>query len=146
MDDHGDDIGALLDQFHRWLVYHWDTQFPDKAIVEAPLLLRTDALLKVRKIYSVSAHLEWFCKTKGTECSEVSAKAIKSEVTQNAFADKKQIVEIAMRCGLRPPAATQGREDACDAWGGWLIGLRHYDKKARAKWDQAIWSKRGFLL
>lgn len=147
LDQHDDDIGACLAQFHGFLSHHFDAHRPDKVVVEAPMLNpRRDKLLTIRKIYSINAHLEWFCQAKGVECSEVSAKAIKTEVTGSHLAAKDDLVAVALQCGLRLPKPSHGQKDAADAFGGWLMALRHYDRATRSKWDTAIWSKRGFLI
>lgn len=148
-----DDLGWMIDSFHTYLCVHIERFRPSTVVYEAPILVvndkrrGTDKLLTLRKLYSLGPHLEWVFRTRGIECGEESLQAIKREVTGNRHADKDAMVAMAVKVGLKLPATkSAGREDAADAWGAWLLGLRHVDKGLSGKWDRLLYSpNRGFL-
>ena len=163
--DENPDLGGLLDLWDRYLAAHIEAYRPDVAVYEKPILVinrkfkkwgrgdngapplddagRTDKPGRLRKIYSMGAHLEFVCFRRGIECSEVTLQSIKREVTGNAQADKDAMVAVAQRVGLKLPATlAEGREDAADAWGAWLLALRQYQPAISREWDKRIWSRR----
>lgn len=148
----GDDLGKLLDMWDRYLVAHFNRFSPTAVIYEMPILVvgdgsegsHTDKPLTLRKLYSLGAYLEFFCLRRRVECSEVTLQDIKKEVTGNPLAKKEQIATIAERVGIiLPEKDAHGRLDASDAWGAWLIGVRHYNRRASERWDRAVRSPRG---
>lgn len=148
----GDDIGKLLTMWNAYLRTHFDEFKPNVVIYEAPILVighgkpgqHTDKLLTIRRIYSMGGHLEWYCMARGVPCFEVGPKQIKMEITGNGHAEKQTIVDVAKRIGLNLPASkSAGEEDAADAWGGWVIGLRSYEPELSRKWDAVIHNPRG---
>jgi Holliday junction resolvasome RuvABC endonuclease subunit len=149
----GADIGWMLDVFDTALNLHIDAYKPEAIVFEAPILVvkgrngsgRTDKLEVIRKIYNVEGHLEFVCRRRGIPCHEVSLRAIKKEVTGNHLADKDAMMVVARRVGINLPPG-EGAKDAADAWGAWLLALRHYNKPASGKWDSRIWGRRGGLL
>ena len=148
-----DDYGRLIDLFDRQLCVLVDTFKPGAIIYEGPILVvnrkdedgHTDKPMVLRKIYGMGTHLEFFCRRRGVECSEVTLQAIKREITGNPNSKKPPMVAIARRCGLELPSGPAA-EDATDSWGAWLLGLRHYNPEASRRWDKLIWSPRGALL
>lgn len=149
-----EDLGRLLDAFDKSLEAMFSTYRPDAVVYEAPILIvnkkkrsagddddgkgYTDKPLTLRKLYSMGAYLEFFCHRRSIECSEVTIQAIKSEVTGNRFADKKDLVAVAKACGLNLPTGP-AEKDAADAWGAWLLGMRHYDPKVSREWDARVY-------
>ena len=133
------------DSSSKYLYHHNERFQPQAVIIEAPMLNpKRDRLLTIRKLYCAHGFVEWFFKNQSVEVSEVSAKKIKSRVTGNHLASKADVVAVARKCGLRLPSA--GYEDAADAWGGWLLGIDHYNRTCRERWDKAIHGQRGMLF
>jgi hypothetical protein len=171
----GDDYGLLIDLFDQNLCVLVETFKPVAVIYEGPILVvnrkkkrgdqwtteiglghnggpemetgasHTDTPMVLRKIYGMGTHLEFFCRRRGIECSEVTLQAIKKEVTGNHMAPKEDVVAVARKCGLDLPTGPAAK-DAADAWGAWLLGLRHYSPEMSRRWDSLIWSPRGSLL
>lgn len=156
-----EDYGHLIDLFDQNLVTLIETFRPRAFIYEGPILVvnrkgrgqglpagsgsYTDKPMTLRKIYGMGTHLEFVCRRRGIECSEVTLQAIKKEVTGDPNADKARIVAVAERLGLDLPKGP-GAKDAADSWGAWLLGLRHYSPELSRRWDKMIWSPRGALL
>lgn len=149
----GDDLGKLLTSFDDYLTVHFDRFQPQAVVYEAPILVvkgrhqsgRTDKLLTIRKLYAMGAHLEFFCARRGVPCHEVSLQEIKREVTGKNYAKKDAMVAVARKVGLDLPKGP-GIEDAADAWGAWLLGVRHYYPEISHRWDKLIWGPRDALL
>lgn len=152
-DQVGTDLGALGAAFWSALDMHFARRQPTRVVYEAPILItgktgdpaRTDKLLPLRKIYGMGLLLETYCLQRGVPCNEVTISAVKKEVTGNRHADKDAMVAVAARCGLQLPTGPAAK-DAADAWGAWLIGIRHYNRSVSASWDRRIHSRRGDLL
>lgn len=152
-DQTGDSLGQLGIAFWSAAGALFDRFKPTLVVYEAPILVikgkmgagRTDRLPVVRKLYGMGFLLETMCELRGVPIAEVGLHAIKREVTGQSHADKDAMVAVARRCGLTLPDGV-GARDAADAWGAWLIGLRHNNKEASARWDRLIWSRRGALL
>lgn len=144
----GDDYGRLGALFREALGYHFDRFQPVSVGYESPILVPTDTLEKVRKIYGMGVILEAECHERGIPCWERDLRDLKREVTGNPHAEKADIVEVALMAGINLPATkAEGKEDAADAWAGWLIGIRELNPAISARWDSLIWSKgRGSLL
>lgn len=150
----GDDYGALLVQLDDYLnVAH--ARFGFQAVAyEAPILITRDRkgsgygdnLRKLRLLYPLGAHVEFWCKRRGIEdCFEVSIASIKKEVTGNAYAAKDDMVAMAQKVGLQLPRGEKAK-DAADSWGAWLLLLRHMKPSLSPAWDKKIWSPKGALL
>lgn len=149
----GDDYGALLVQLDDYLnVTH--ARFGFEAVAyEAPILITRgrngehygDNLRKLRLLYPLGAHVEFWCKRHEVECFEVSIAAIKKEVTGNAYAAKDDMVAIAEKVGLQLPSGEKAK-DAADAWGAWLLLLRDINPALSREWDARIWTPKGALL
>lgn len=126
----------------------------DGVVFEAPIHIPKgpsrpygDTLHKMRLLYPMGAFLEYLCGPTRCDipCHEVMVAEIKSEVTGNPYAEKDDLVGVAEACGLNLPSG-EARKDAADAWGAWLLGLRHYDPMRSAEWDSRIRAPRGGLL
>lgn len=77
----------------------------------------------------------------GCDCGHVTVSEVKKEVAGFGGAEKDDLVFVARRCGL-----TIERNDTSDAFGGFLLGLRHYAPQWSAKWDAKVYGSRGGLL
>lgn len=151
--DVGADYGLLLETLEGYLDVAFQRFAPDAVGFEAPILIARgkgnrrygDKLSTLRLLYPMSAFVEWYCRKAKVPCAEVLVSQIKKEVTGNSYAAKDDIVAVARKCGLILPTGP-GAMDAADAWGGWLLLLRHYDKATSAEWDKRIWTPKGALL
>lgn len=149
----GDDFGALLVQLDDYLNVTHARFGIDAVAYEAPILIARgrdgrpygDNLRKLRLLYPLGAHVEFWCKRRGIPCFEVSIAAIKKEVTGNAYAAKDDLVAIAEKVGLALPRGEKAK-DAADAWGAWLLLLRHMNPALSRDWDRKIWTPKGALL
>ncbi len=141
----GADLGALIDQFDQALAAHIDQHRPDCVAYEAPILLRRDALLTLRKTYSLGAHLEWTCRRRGIECSEVDLRAVKLELAGMQSASKEDMTAAAEKVGLVLPSGP-GREDAADAFGVFLLLLRARSRLLSSRFDAALYGGRANSL
>lgn len=156
MAQHGDDIGAMLDELDRNVGILLERFRPVLVVYEAPILpsgggkgggnVMGSTLIR-RKLFNLGGHVEWMCHTRGIRCAEESVKAIKRELAGHTKASKGDMVAAATKVGVRlPEAVIAGREDAADAFGVWLLGLRHQSPALSARWDKLLWSSRGALL
>ncbi len=108
---------------------------PDLISYEAPLLLKHDALLKLRHTYGLGMELERLAETRGLPAKEMDPKRIKGMMTGDAYADKKEVVKAALRLGVElPPSDAQGRKDAADAVGAGIVALADFDPQSVARW------------
>lgn len=142
---YGEDLGALglafwqaLDQLHARFGF-------TVAGYEKPLLLPTDKMLTIRRIYGVGMILETWCAAKGIPCGEETVEAVKKEATGNHRATKLEVAERIERAGIVLPKGP-GRLDAGDASAGWLIGVRVWNPKLSPLWDRRIHSAKGARL
>lgn len=142
----GDDLGALLEAFERDLnAITARIGMPTHVIYEAPILLPSDRLLVLRKIYGLGAYLELWCKRHGIVCQEASAKALKKRLTGMHTASKDDMVKMCKRLGVPLPPGDAAK-DAADSFAAWLVGLTYHARKHVTAWDQALYSRRGFAL
>lgn len=149
----GEDYGALLVQLDDYLtVTH--TRFGIEAVAyEAPILIARgrngerygDNLRKLRLLYPLGAHVEFWCKRRAIPCFEVSIAAVKKEVTGNAYAAKDDMVAIARKIGMQLPPGEKAK-DAADALGAWLLLLREMNPAKSQDFDRLIWTPKGALL
>lgn len=143
-----DDLGAIGEIFLQRLDAHIEAFRPTSIGYESPLLLPTDKLLTVRKIYGLGMALETRCAQRGIPYWERDYDELKLALTGNRRASKDDMVEVALLCGIDlPPTIEEGRRDAADAFAGWTIGIRDLNPAAGRSWDRLIWSKgRGGLI
>jgi Holliday junction resolvasome RuvABC endonuclease subunit len=138
----GDDLGALAahmqDQAGALIREHQ----PDLVAYEAPILVtkgrhggRSDTLADLRRIYGLGVVLELTCVRFGVRVAEVDLRRVKKVMTGDHQATKSQVVRAAMGLGIPlPTTKDEGREDAADAVGVWMIGLSEVDGSAAAPW------------
>lgn len=141
-----DDLGLLLWLFDHDLTKLFDRVSPTHVLVEAPIMMTRDKLLTVRKLYSMSAYLELFCRRRGVVCREETVFALKKRLTGSVKADKTEMVRMAkqkLRIAL-PKGA--GERDAADAVAAWLIGLDYYAPQHQPSWDKLLYGARGSML
>lgn len=135
MPEVGSDLGWLVCEMEDQARLLIDVHRPVLVVYEAPILLRHDALLTLRMIYPLGAELERVCRRLEIRCGEVDLRRIKSVLTDNPHADKKDVVKAVLGLGISlPKTVTEGRQDAADAAGAWLIGLMEADPLAAAPW------------
>lgn len=146
----GQAYGELLDHFERDLSVLISTQAPEIIGYESPIKTQRDDLERLRKLYSLGCFLEFVCHRRGIRCVEVDLRTIKKELGGSSKADKGSMVAAAEKVGLGerlPKTKAAGREDAADAFGGWLVLVRLYaSRDISAKWDRALWGSRTALL
>lgn len=140
----GNDLGQLLHDFDVELEKLAARMPPEVVIYEAPILLPSDKLLVLRKIYSMGAYVELWARKRGVKVEEASARALKKALTGNHMAKKDDMVAMARRLGLHLPAG-EAAKDAADSFAAWYVGLQNHARQHVTKWDQAIYSRRGFL-
>lgn len=152
------DYGLLLTTLDDYLTTCHERFRFECVAYEAPILVfrrkgqdgqhhYNDNLTKLRLLYPLGAFVEFWCKRRGIEVFEVSVQAIKKELGGHRHAEKADLVYAAERCGVRLPVAiAHGREDAADAFGAWLLLLRHASPARSAEWDRRLYSPRGSLL
>ncbi len=142
----GDDLGALCKAWNKdlgALEIRFGT--PVVAVYETPLLVPSDKLLPLRKIYGMGMFLEWWCQKRNVHCVEIGAKKIKKRITGDSCAKKPVVVDVVRR-RLHIELPADGAEDAADAVGAWLTGgVDHYAKIHQPKWDAALMGGRVLL-
>ena len=113
-------------------------------IYEAPILPRQTRLATTRKLQALGVILETVCALhaadsgKLIEVVETNLKSIKKELAGTGGASKAMMVHAAKRAGISLPE--EGEEDAADAFGAFLMGVRHYATPTEAAyWDRRIW-------
>lgn len=127
----GSDLGELAQVFEAIVVTLIERHQPAFVSYEAPLLLRHDALLTLRKVYGLGVVLELISARLGLPVGEMDPKRIKAVMTGNAYATKAQVVAGARSLGVALPASrAAGVEDAADAVGCAIIALSILDPVA----------------
>lgn len=153
----GEDIGQMLALLDDNLNLLLDRFRPSLVAFEAPILPSgggkkgqgpvMGSLLTRRKLMNVAGHLEFVCYRRGIPCGEETVRTIKKELAGHGGATKADMVYAAQKCGVRlPETQAAGQEDAADAFGVWLLGLRHTNRTLSAQWDRRLYSARGALL
>lgn len=145
--DHcGDDYGLLLHEFgEKMNELASRLGAPTVVIYEAPIPPRPhDKLMTLRKLYSMGPYLELWCRDRGVICQEEPPRALKKALTGNHLAKKPAMVAMCRQLGVRLPKGPAA-EDAADSFAAWYIGVQHHARQHVTKWDQALYSHRGFL-
>ena len=151
----GDDIGMMLDLLDHNIAGLLNRFEPGLVVFEAPILPSggkggaavMGTTMVRRKLFNLSGHVEFMCTRLGVPCIEEDVFKIKKELAGFAGAQKDDMVAAAQKVGIVLPASkTAGQEDAADAFGAWLLGLRKVDRAASANWDRVLHSSRGALL
>lgn len=145
LDPTGSDIGAMLHDLHGKVADLLATHCVEAAVFEAPILTRYDKLLKIRKLYALTGHIEFVCREFSIDCHEVDLRTVKKELAGFSGAEKKDMVAAARKIGVALPEGA-GREDAADAFGAWLLLLRSQNRALSSRFDAALWGSRGALL
>lgn len=154
---HGEDIGGMLVELDDKVGALLDRFRPTLVVFEAPILpsggRRGDgntvmgSLLTRRKLFNLAGHIEFMCARRGIVCAEEEVRRIKRELAGHTKATKDDMVHAARKCGIKlPETQAAGMEDAADAFGVWLLGLRHQNRDLSARWDRLLYSSRGALL
>lgn len=150
-----EDIGRMLCQLDDEIAALIDWHKPTLVIFEAPILPSRGrkgnsvmgSTLVRRKLMNLTGHVEFMCTRRGIECREADVQRIKRELAGFASADKRDMVAAAQKVGIELPITkAAGQEDAADAFGAWLLGLRYKDGALSARWDSKLYGSRGALL
>lgn len=143
----GDDLGLMLHQIDEKLCDFLDEHRPEAVAYESPILTHFDKLQSVRKTFSLGAHIEFVCHRRDIPCFEVDLRAVKKELAGIPGASKADMVYAAEKLGVvLPITLADGREDAADSLGVWLLLLRAKRPRLSAEFDRVLWGARGALL
>lgn len=143
----GEDLGLMAHMILGEVERLLDDTRPAFIAYEEPLLLPHDRKHNLRKTYATGVLIELAAHRRGIPVVEVTVKEVKRELAGNAYAEKHDMVSAARKVGIALPLTKEeGREDAADAFGAWLILLRHHNRQLSADYDRRIWSARGALL
>jgi len=141
------EIGDLGSQFtDRVMAVH--KRFPKAThwISERPLLVPTDHRFTLEQLMGLSFLLATLGRRLGKTVKLVENGEAKMALA-GRHASKDDMVRMAEHLGVKLPVQkVDGREDAADAVGVWLVGIRLYARQHLTRWDQAIYSNRGGLL
>lgn len=154
--DCGADLGALANEL-RSAVMILDQFGPAAVSYEAPILLSHDSLIDLRRIYGLGMVLELICGDldpenpgaidldgDGIPCGEIDLRRVKAMMTGDTYAKKKLVAAAAEKLGVVLPAKdSEGRLDAGDGVGVWLVHMAEYDPVAAAPFIATL---RGSLL
>ena len=141
----GADLGHMLMQLDAALVDHFDRFNPSEVVYEAPIKTPHDKLQPLRKTFNLGGHLEFCCAKRGVPCSEVDLRAIKKELAGFSGAEKSDMVAAAEKIGVALPDG-EGRKDAADAFGAWLVLLRNRNRAYSQAFDRALYGSRNSFL
>lgn len=152
------DGAGLLEETRRGIVTVFDRFRPTVVMYESPILpnnRRRGAQGPVvgtvdqrRAQFAQGYFVEWLCLQRGIHCEEATVAEVKAALTGNPRADKdKDMVPAALKLGIvLPELKVDGREDAADAVGAWLVGVRCHAKQFLPAWDRRVHSPRGGLI
>lgn len=144
----------MLHLFDLQLEILFDRFQPERVVFEAPILVhkskwsqRNDRLEDVARTLAMCGHVELMCLRRGIEPDQVDLRLIKKELAGFGGADKNDMVAAAEKIGLALPATPKrAREDASDAFGAFLLLLRDVSPSLSARFDSALYGRRGFLI
>ena len=93
----------------------------------------------VRKLGSLGVFLESVCHLHPapTVVKECGISEIKKELAGSGGADKASMVFVARRAGVALPEGDEAM-DAADAFGAWLMAVRHYAPEHQMLWDKRL--------
>lgn len=159
------DIGRLLEALRVEVEKVHDEFRPDVVMFECPILPNGHGTavmgsLEQRRVQmSQSAFLEWLVvdreRREGRRivCQEADVYDVKYALTgrkrpgKTSEEQKRAMVAAALRLGIElPELKVEGREDAADAVGAWLVGVRYHAKQFLPAWDRRVFAPRGALL
>jgi hypothetical protein len=171
MPDTGQEVGPFLDFFYRWLHLKLTELMQDidglevkpgpfgiqpadasglMVIMEAPVLPRAKiddqgtlrqaptSLATTRKLQGLAGVCEMVCYQRGVEIREVFVQTVKKELGGSGSSGKPDMMAAARRCGMEPKTF-----DEADAFGVWLVSVRHYARQFQHTWDQRLYGGRG---
>ena len=149
------DLDGVLEETRGFLTVILERFRPAAVMIESPILPGSHgsgpvmgSLAQRRAQFGQNAFVRWLVRYgNGIPCAEVDLWQIKDALTGNKRAEKGDMVLAAERLGIvLPEALANGREDAADAVGAWLVLLRQHDKNLSQQWDRRIHSPRGAKL
>lgn len=172
MPDTKEDVGSFLDFFYRWFNAKLTEVMEDldletvpglfgpkpadplafMVVFEAPMLPKAKIdetgtlrqaptnLATTRKLQGLAGVAEMVCIQRGVEVREVFIQTIKKELGGTGSAGKPDMMAAAKRCGMDPKTF-----DEADAFGVWLVAVRHYARQFQQVWDQRLYGGRGLL-
>jgi hypothetical protein len=164
----GEEVGPFLDFFYRWLNAKLTELLEDlelatvpgpfgpkpanaadlMVIMEAPLLPRAKidetgtlrqaptSIATTRKLQGLAGVCEMVCYQRGVDIREVNLQTVKKELGGGG-GGKPDMMAAAKRCGLNPKVF-----DEADAFGVWIVGVRHYARQFQQIWDQRLYGGR----
>ena len=146
MPDTKEEVGPFLDFFMKRFTILLDEIKPSMVIFEAPLLPKAtiDAagylkqapttIATTRKLQGLAGVTEMVCFQRRLEVREVGGSTVKKELGGTGKAGKPDMMAAAKRCCMAPKTC-----DEADAFGVWLVGVRHYAKPFQGIWDQRLY-------
>jgi Holliday junction resolvasome RuvABC endonuclease subunit len=139
---HPDDLGELAARYRigvRSLIHEYRVSH---VIYEAPFLARyRDRFIDVRRRAVIDGILEEMAYDMGLVCAEEPYGVVKRALAGFAGADKDDMVAAALKMGVElPKAKADGREDAADAVGVWLVGIQAWARRHQQQWDRVLYS------
>lgn len=149
MPDTGEEVGPFLDFYMQWLELQLREYQPSMVIFEAPLLPKASiddrghlkqaptTIATTRKLQGLAGVTEMVCFRAKLEVREVYLQTVKKELGGHGHATKVDMMAAAKRCGLEPRTY-----DEADAFGVWLVAVRHYAKQFQHVWDQRLYGGR----
>jgi Holliday junction resolvasome RuvABC endonuclease subunit len=149
MPDTKEEIGPFLDYFFKKMNKLFDEYQPSVVVFEAPFLPRAkideDGHLRqapttvatLRKLQGLAGVLEMVCYQRTLDVYEVNLGSVKSAMGGNRGAGKPDIMAAAKRCGMDPK-----NYDEADAFGVWIVAMRHHAKQFQQIWDQRLYGGR----
>jgi len=149
MPDTKEEVGPFLDFFYKWFATKLDEYQPKVVTFEAPFLpkARIDehghlkqaptSMAVTRKLQGLAGVCEMVCFQKGIDVYEVNLGSVKSAMGGQRGAGKPDIMAAAKRCGMDPK-----NFDEADAFGVWIVTVRHYAKQYQHIWDQRLYGGR----
>ncbi len=142
--DLGADLGGMAAALQSNVEALIDRFAPSELAYEAPLLLKHDSLIDLRRIYGLGVVLELLAHREGLPINEMDPKRVKNTMTGDPYAKKPAVVAAAVSLGVRLPATkAEGREDAADAVGVAVIQISISHPEVASPWLAIL---RGSLL
>lgn len=151
MQSTGKDVGAFAVDFWKFLDPLLERVQPRVVIFEAPTLpaakvnratgeLEGSAqnIHTLRKLYGLAAITEMACTFREITCRETSLNTVKKELAGHGHASKAQMMDAARRAGIELTPGDEA-EDEADAFGVWLVGVRHFAPEHSLAWDRRLW-------
>lgn len=143
----GDDLGKLGGALEEQVLALVNSHRIGALGYESPILRPHDNLLTLRRIYGLGWEIEQMARALLLPCREVDCRKVKSALTGDSFADKKAMIEAALRLGISlPDRLGEGRDDAADAVGGLFEMMAEFDLEGYAHWQSQVAKMKGALI